>query len=151
MTRSADHLNLSPRPTDKMAALDCEMCQTAQGMEVTRLTLVDDRRRVLLDAFVKPYGPITDYHTRYSGITPEIMAACTTRLEQVQVALLRLVRADTVLVGHSLEQDLLVTGLIHLRCIDTGLLYPHPRGHHCRYALRVLTKKYLHRYVRVLG
>jgi RNA exonuclease 1 len=131
-----------------MAALDCEMCQTTQGMEVTRLTLVDDQRRVLLDAFVKPYNPITDYHTRFSGITPEIMAGCETRLEQVQVALLRLVRADTVLVGHSLEQDLLVTGLIHLRCIDTSLLYPHPRGHHCRYALRVLVKKYLHRCVR---
>ena len=61
------------------------------------------------------------------------------------MALLRLVRADVILVGHSLEQDLMVTGLIHLRCIDTALLYPHPRGHQCRYALRVLAKKYLQR------
>lgn len=67
-----------------MVALDCEMCQTCEGSEVTRLTLVDERRAVLLDAFIKPYNPITDYHTRYSGITPEIMATCTTRLEQVR-------------------------------------------------------------------
>lgn len=105
---------------------------------------------------------------------------------QVQVALLRLLRADTILVGHSLEQDLMVVRLMHLRyvqlhlppntnqhkkqliamtttctqssclrppgvltmwcrCIDTAILYPHPRGGQCRFALRVLCKKYLRR------
>lgn len=123
------------------------MCQTTEGMEVTRLTLVDDQRRVLLDSFVKPHNHITDYLTKYSGITPEIMAACSTTLEQVQVALLRLVRAETLLVGHSLEQDLMVVGLIHLRCADTAILYPHPRGPQCRFALRMLVKKHLGRVI----
>jgi hypothetical protein len=31
------------------------------------------------------------------------------------------------------------------RCIDTAILYPHPRGGQCRFALRVLCKKYLRR------
>jgi len=136
-----------PPSLDRMAALDCEMCQTTEGMEVTRLTLVDEQRQVLLDSFVKPHNMIVDHLTKYSGITPEIMSACTTRLEQVQVALLRLVRAETILVGHSLEQDLMVVGLIHLRCVDTAMLYPHPRGPQCRFALRVLVKKYLGRVI----
>lgn len=67
-----------------MVALDCEMCQTGEGNEVTRMTLVDENRAVLLDSFIKPYNPIVDYHTRYSGITAEIMARCDTRLEQVR-------------------------------------------------------------------
>jgi len=122
-------------------------------MEVTRLTLVDEQRQVLLNSFVKPHNMIVDHLTKYSGITPEIMSECTTRLEQVQVALLRLVRAETILVGHSLEQDLMVVGLIHLRCVDTAILYPHPRGPQCRFALRVLVKKYLGRVIQdsVLG
>lgn len=70
--------------SDKMAAMDCEMCQTTEGNEVTRVTVVDDNKKVLLDSFIKPYNPITDYHTRYSGITEEIMGKCDTRLEQVR-------------------------------------------------------------------
>lgn len=71
-----------------MAALDCEMCQTSEGMEVTRLTLVDDKKQVLLESYVKPYSPIVEYHTKYSGITPEIMEGCDTRIEQVSCLLL---------------------------------------------------------------
>ena len=134
-------------PPYRLLAMDCEMCQTTEGMEVTRLTVVDGDRKVVLDSFVKPHNEIVDHLTKYSGITPQIMAECTTRLEQVQVALLRLVRAETILVGHSLEQDLMVTGLIHLRCIDTAVLYPHPRGPQYRFALRVLSKKYLGRVI----
>ena len=69
-----------------MAALDCEMCQTARGNELTRLTLVDENKVVLLDSFVKPYNAIVDYHTKYSGITAEIMGRCDTRIEQVKEA-----------------------------------------------------------------
>jgi len=130
-----------------MAALDCEMCLTTEGMEVTRLTLVDEKGEALVDSSVKPYHDIRDHLTKYSGITPEIIAGCETRLEQVQVALLRLVRADTILVGHSLEQDLMVTGLIHLRCVDTAMLYAHPQGPRLRFALRVLAKRYLQRVI----
>jgi len=39
-----------------------------------------------------------------------------------------LVRASDVLVDHSLENDLRVLHLLHHRCIDTALLFSHPRG-----------------------
>jgi DNA polymerase III epsilon subunit-like protein len=45
---------------------------------------------------------------------------------QVQVALLRLLRADTILVGHSLEQDLMVVRLMHLRYVQPTF---HPSTH----------------------
>lgn len=50
-----------------------------------------------------------------------------TRLRQVQAALLRVIGAGDVLVGHSLENDLKALKMVHLRCLDTALLYPHPK------------------------
>jgi len=66
-----------------MAAMDCEMCQTSEKMEVTRVTVVDEHKNTLLDTLVRPYHLITDYHTRFSGITKDMMEGCHIRLEQV--------------------------------------------------------------------
>lgn len=64
---------------------------------------------------------------RYSGITPQQLEAVDTRLCQVQAALLRVVGARDILVGHSLENDLKALKMVHGRCLDTSLLYPHPK------------------------
>ena len=42
-----------------------------------------------MDELVRPEAPITDYVTRYSGITAAMMAGVTTSLADVQVALER--------------------------------------------------------------
>lgn len=45
--------------------LDCEMCRTEFGMEVTRATLVDYQGETLFDQLVKPENPVIDYLTTY--------------------------------------------------------------------------------------
>lgn len=130
----------------EMAAVDCEMCHTKLGLELTRVSMVDSEGKVLLDKLVKPENPITNYLTQYSGITAAMMADVTTTLADVQEEVLKLVQAETVLVGHSVENDLMALKLLHSLVIDTALLYHHPtRGPMCKPALRMLSGRYLKR------
>ena len=81
------------------AAVDCEMCETARGLELTRLTIIDKDLTVILDTLVKPKNRIINYLTKYSGITEELLENVTVTLEQVQLAFMRLISKETYLIG----------------------------------------------------
>ncbi|KAI0319403.1 hypothetical protein OF83DRAFT_1055004 [Amylostereum chailletii] len=141
-------------PSPKIYAMDCEMCLTEDGRELTRICFIDyHSKKVLYDQLVKPDKPIVDYLTRFSGITAEALTPVTTKLEDVQKRLLQLlsVSPTPILLGHSLESDLRSLKLCHPRCIDTAIIFHHPRGRPLKPGLAWLTKKWCGREIQTRG
>lgn len=129
-------------------SVDCEMCKAENDQLVlTRISLLNWDGTVAMDKLVKPDVPIKDYLTQWSGITPAMLENVTTTLADIQKELLELITPRTILVGHSLNSDLNAMKLTHPFIIDTGILFPHPRGPPYKQSLKWLAQKYLHREV----
>ncbi|KAH3671820.1 hypothetical protein WICMUC_004538 [Wickerhamomyces mucosus] len=126
-------------------SLDCEMCESASGKVLTRISLIDFTGAVLIDEYVKPEEEIIDYLTRYSGITEELLRDVSTTLGDIQSKVLSIVSSDDFLIGHSLENDLKVLKIRHPKIVDTALVFEHPKGPPFKSSLKYLTQSFLGR------
>lgn len=126
-------------------AVDCEFCDAASGKVLTRVSIVNFQNEVIYDSFVKPDEEITNYQTRYSGITENTLREVTTTIDFVQKKLLSIISSTDILIGHSLESDLNVLHLRHPRVIDSALTYEHHKGFPQKPGLRWLADQYLGR------
>lgn len=132
-------------PTISVYALDCEMVYTAAGMEVARVTVVGIDGRLVYDVHVRPENEVVDYNTRYSGITAEHLESATKTLKDVQNDLLSFIFAETILIGHGLDNDLRVLKIVHYTVIDTSITFPHYNGLPYKRSLKSLVSCFLRR------
>ncbi|XP_015273634.1 PREDICTED: RNA exonuclease 1 homolog [Gekko japonicus] len=128
-------------------ALDCEMCYTTRGLELSRVTIVDPSLQVVYDTVVKPDNEVIDYNNRFSGVTAEDMENTGTSIRDVQAVLLNLFSADSILIGYGLESDLFALKFFHSNVVDTSVVFPHRLGFPHKRALRNLIADYLRRII----
>jgi RNA exonuclease 1 len=111
-------------PDSPLFAVDCEMCITTAGKnELTKVCVVDNKLEVVYQSFVKPDNAITNYLTKFSGITPAMLEGVTTRLSDVQDELRRILPKDAIWVGQSLNFDLHALQIMHPYVIDTSVIF----------------------------
>lgn len=107
-----------------MFGVDCEMCRTSSGVnELTRISIINEEHESIYETLVCPQNKIIDYLTQYSGITPEMMKNVTKTLSQVQEDVRRILPADAILVGQSLQSDLVAMRMMHPYVIDTSIIF----------------------------
>jgi RNA exonuclease 1 len=63
-------------------------------------------KKVLIDTLVAPNYPVTDMRTRIHGITEKQLQGVKFTLRHAQAALLNMVSDQTIIVGHSVYNDL---------------------------------------------
>lgn len=132
-----------PANKSHIYALDCEFCKAGTQSVLTRISLIDFQGEVVFDELVKPEEEITDYVTKYSGITEEMLKDVTTTIHDIQDLFLKHVSSEDILVGHSLESDLNVMKIMHSKVVDTSIIYEHNRGPPSKPSLRWLAQQYL--------
>ncbi|KAF3439007.1 hypothetical protein FNV43_RR17282 [Rhamnella rubrinervis] len=125
-----------------MVAIDCEMVLCVDGTEaLVRVCVVDRNLQVKLDALVKPNKAVADYRTEITGITAADLDGVTCTLADIQKSLMKLLSNGTILVGHSLNNDLKVLKVDHAWVIDTSLIHKYSDGPtHRRPSLNTLCK-----------
>lgn len=133
-----------------VVALDVEMIYTVEGQFPARISIVDWHGNTVLDVLVRPPIPVVDFNTRYSGIKAEDLQAEAGRVidyHDLDRRLKELIGPDTILIGHSLENDMLALRLIPNQIIDTAILFPHPLRQEAKLSLKDLSKEHLREFI----
>ncbi|KZV40586.1 small RNA degrading nuclease 3-like [Dorcoceras hygrometricum] len=114
----------------EMIAIDCEMVLCEDGTEaLVKVCAVDRNLQVKLDTVVKPRKAIADYRTEITGISATDLDGVTCTLPDVQQKSMKKILAHgTILVGHSLYNDLQALKLDHARVIDTSYIFGDKNG-----------------------
>jgi RNA exonuclease 1 len=140
-----------------VAALDCEMIYTTGGFRVARVSIVDGSGKEVFDQIVRMDDGVhvmsvslfslfllilkqnfSDFNTRFSGITEENYATALLTLASIRETLDTYLDSNTILIGHALDNDLKTLRMLHHKCIDTALLFPHRAGPPYRRSLKDL-------------
>lgn len=93
-------------------AIDCEMVECGYTHQaLARCSIVDYNSNVVEDIYVRPDIYVTDYRTRYSGITPKhLRSPSCVSLKMAQKRVTAAIE-NKIVIGHSIDIDLGVLGL----------------------------------------
>ncbi|KAL4875985.1 hypothetical protein BJY04DRAFT_210883 [Aspergillus karnatakaensis] len=145
----------------KAVVLDCEMVSVLgtnhqETSEVVTLSVVDFLTgETILNTFVDPGKRVLSWRSKISGVTPPLLLKMKKEgrvlpgWRAARDALWRVIDSQTVLVGHSLNFDLDVLGMVHTRVVDSAILTRDAVGADCRrfWGLKSLVREFIGREV----
>ena len=80
---------------------------------LARVVMINWSGQIVLDQFVRPSEPVTDYRTFVSGICPnDLQQPGVVDLATCRIRVLELLKGK-ILIGHGLENDLVALGICH--------------------------------------
>jgi DNA polymerase III epsilon subunit-like protein len=122
--------------------------------EIVRLSAVDFLSgEVILDTYVSPQGQVISWRTKFSGVDAAILrekkreGKVISGWRAARDLLRQFINSQTILIGHSLNNDLAVLGMIHTRVVDSAIMTRLAVGEDCQrhWALKILVKQFLGR------
>ncbi|CAG8432711.1 5693_t:CDS:2 [Diversispora eburnea] len=127
--------------------LDCEMVGTGpkgKKSALARVSIVNYHGVVILDKYVRPLEYVTDFRTKYSGITPSLLVN-SHDFKEVQTEVANIIK-DRIVIGHALHNDFKALCLSHKHAMrrDTSLFKPFrelSKGHSP--SLKLLAQEFL--------
>ncbi|KAL1961726.1 hypothetical protein VTN77DRAFT_1126 [Rasamsonia byssochlamydoides] len=140
--------------------IDCEMVGVAGGQsEVVRLCAVDFLTgQVLTDIYVTPKQKVIAWRTKVSGVTEAILLSMQRQGKTVdgwqaaRALLWEHIDKDTILIGHALNNDLNVLGMVHSQIVDSAILTKIAvSGPNCSrsWGLKTLCQQFLDREIQI--
>ncbi|PAV22343.1 nucleotide-binding frt1 [Pyrrhoderma noxium] len=120
MSQTADKLFLA------LSTICCGVGPGGSTSMVARVTLVDYRGNIVMDYYVQPTMPVTDYRTSTTGIeAKDLNSSSALPFNTIQSLVAQEIKGK-ILVGHSLWNDLSVLGIPHpaLATRDVALYMP---------------------------
>ncbi|RYP04223.1 hypothetical protein DL764_004613 [Monosporascus ibericus] len=120
----------------RVVVLDCEMVgvpfwegtNRREVSELGQLCAVDALTgEVLIDMLVQPTQKVSNWRTRYSGLSPAAVRSARSERRLLygwrgaRTELLKYVGPDTILIGHDLQSDLFMLRLAHDQVVDTAI------------------------------
>lgn len=112
---------------------------------MARVAVVNEQCKEVYHTFVKPKLPIVDYLTKYSGITKELLRKVRTTEDDVRRELMKILTPDCIIVGQTVNSDLIALKLIHPYIIDTAVIYNLTGFRKWKSKLSLLTETFLKR------
>ncbi|KAK4302117.1 hypothetical protein Pmani_025780 [Petrolisthes manimaculis] len=110
-------------PSSPMFSLDCEFIHAVNNeVMVFWISVVDETLEVVYESFINPGIPQSDYLDLYKHHWFKLKDV-TTKLCDVQNDLKKILPTDAILVGHSLNHDLMHLKMMHPYVIDTASIY----------------------------
>ncbi|GES60480.1 RNA exonuclease [Aspergillus terreus] len=143
----------------KAVVLDCEMvgvlgASGREHSEVVRFSAVDFLSgEVMIDTYVSPQGRVTSWRTKFSGVNASVLAEKEQEGKSIKGwraarnLLWQFIDAQTILIGHSLNHDLAVLGMVHTCVVDSAIITRLAVGEDCRrqWGLKMLVRQFLDR------